>query len=291
MFKSLAIISALSATVWAQASTSVIPSGISTPCATFLKTFNEDTSFSGCTSAIISATSTFTSGSTPSKAAVTSALDTLSSSKACNENKIRTTLTEFYSACSTELTSNLNKDVSIIYEVLYTLVPFKNALCTKDNDDGSYCALKSGFGNPAADAQKYLAVQNEGSGQATRLNTTTFGNEHILFLNLKEDLPSPSLCVSCTRNVITTYIQWESTINYAPGLSSSQLLTGQSQLYKGVQSTCGQTFLSGAVQAAGGLSGGILGGHDNGAISSSAILEGAITAVLGSVVTALFTLL
>jgi hypothetical protein len=140
--------------------------------------------------------------------------------------------------------------------------------------------------------QKYLVVQDGGSGQtASRPNTTTFANERLLFLNLREDMPSETLCTSCTRNVLTSYITWESNINYAPGLSSSQLLTGQSKLYAGVQNTCGRNFLSGAVQAAGGLSGNsIFGGH-NGAMGSGAILEGAITAILGSVVTALFALL
>ena len=53
---------------------------------------------------------------------------------------------------------------------------------------------------------------------------------------------------------------FESAIPYAPGLGHGPLMSGQTQLYLAVQNTCGATFLSGAVQAAGGLSGGIMKG-------------------------------
>jgi hypothetical protein len=52
---------------------------------------------------------------------------------------------------------------------------------------------------------------------------------------------------------MTAYINWESDSPYAPGLSQSTLLSTQNTLYGAVTSICGSSFLSGVVQAAGGL--------------------------------------
>jgi hypothetical protein len=46
-------------------------------------------------------------------------------------------LADFYTACSTEL-GNGNQPVIDIYDVLYLIVPLKNAVCSKNN--GAYCA-------------------------------------------------------------------------------------------------------------------------------------------------------
>ena len=51
------------------------------------------------------------------------------------------------------------------------------------------------------------------------------------------------------------YINFESSSPYVVGINSSQLLNQQSALLSSVQSKCNATFLSGAVAAAGGLSG------------------------------------
>jgi hypothetical protein len=53
-----------------------------------------------------------------------------------------------------------------------------------------------------------------------------------------------------------SYINFESDLQYASGIGSSQLLKNQPALVSGVQDKCGNNFLSGAVQAAGGLGSG-----------------------------------
>lgn len=50
---------------------------------------------------------------------------------------------------------------------------------------------------------------------------------------------------------------FESNVAYAPGLSSSQILDTQPPLYDAVKNKCPASFLSGAVQAAGGLGNGL----------------------------------
>jgi len=54
---------------------------------------------------------------------------------------------------------------------------------------------------------------------------------------------------------MTAYINFESDIPFAYPLNDSVLLSGQLSLYNAVQSKCSANFLSGAVTAAGGLSG------------------------------------
>lgn len=102
-------------------------------------------------------------------------------------------------------------------------------------------------------ASPISALSRRSSSPALTPNMTTFGSSNIAFLLISPDLPSSTLCTPCTRNVLTSYINFESSVPYAPGLPSSQLFPGQSDLYNAVQRTCGASFLSGAVQAAGGL--------------------------------------
>lgn len=49
------------------------------------------------------------------------------------------------------------------------------------------------------------------------------------------------------------YTKQLSDVPYAPGLPNSQLLANEPALYSAINSVCGAAFLSGQVQAAGGL--------------------------------------
>ncbi|KII90083.1 hypothetical protein PLICRDRAFT_138521 [Plicaturopsis crispa FD-325 SS-3] len=277
--------SSSSATATATASP-LIPSGISSGCTTFLKSLNSDTSLSGCTAPLIAATSSYSPGNATTNAtaaAIKSSLGGLcSATSSCDQSTLRTKLANFYSACSAELTSSPNQDVLAMYDVIYAITPLSQAVCAKD-DSGNYCATQiasttsssaasgpSGVSNDLAvggstgpdlsAVQKYLVVSPGSSkkrastaAQALMPNTTTFAASNLLFMFLQPSLDSAALCTSCTRSILTSYINWESSAPYAPGLSNSPMLKGQSDLYKGIQSTCGTNFLSGAVQAAGGL--------------------------------------
>lgn len=296
--KSFAILSVLVASVCAASSSGtptatgnpLIPTGISSGCTAYLGQLDQDKDLLACSSAITKATAAYGAGANSTSTDVTSALGTLCGSvnSACAEPTLRSKLTSFYSACGPELTNTPNKDVIRTYDTLYALYPLTQAVCSK-GDSGKYCASElgsSGSNNVelatsnAGDAltdlkaiSKDLFIPVSGTlskrasspsvQQAFYPNTTTFAQNNVLFLLLKPTLSSTQLCQTCTRNVLTSYIDFESAIPYAPGLASSPLMNGQSALYSAIQNTCGPSFLSGTVAAAGGISNGVI--HDSGA--------------------------
>jgi len=180
---------------------------------------------------------------------------------------MRSWLTRFYEKCSAELTSSPNNNVKTIYDILYALGPFKTALCSKD-DSGSYCVTKipatPGSQNNIVNPNPPPAIVPRADQTAVMPNIAKYQETNLPFLFLqpqndddgKPSLESDDLCNACTRNIITAYINAESDVPYGPGLSKSILLGKQDELYKAIVNTCGGNFLSGAVQAAGGLSGG-----------------------------------
>lgn len=270
---------------------------------------DNDASFIACTSPFTSALQQFAPGSDPSSfslSTITSALGSLCGSdafSACPQNNMTSHLGSFYAACSTELTSQPNQSVQTIYDVLFTLFPLRLAICAKD-DSGNYCATELSNSSSAGSAaiadpekslqqtllSKYLYSSSDDGTVVTRdvsnstavlrPNTTTYQDTNLVFLFLQPSMPSATLCTTCTRNIITPFITFESNCPYAPGLSNSLLLAGQVPLYNNITSKCGQSFLSGAVQAAGGLSGGLTGS----AAAPLAIgqeLSAAVGAILG----------
>jgi len=249
MFKYLAIISILAPVILAQNTTTespLIPSGISDKCKTFLTALNTDSSLTACTSSLISLTSAYGPGSTTthSQASVQGSLSSFcsaSATAACPESLIRGKLTEFYPACSVELVEQPNDGVLSIYDVLYAITPLKTAVCAKD-DSGKYCALRS---------QGSANVKRQ--ADAITPNIQAYHDSNLLFLFLKAELENNVLCTACTRNILSSYIQFESNIPYVPGIANSDLLSGQAPLYTAVQSKCGENFLSGSVAAAGSL--------------------------------------
>jgi hypothetical protein len=270
----------LVATAYAQTQNPLIPQGISTSCSTYMSTLDSDTQMQSCTKAFTNAVASFGPGSSSnsvSVSAVNSALNTLSSSlSACSPSDIRSQLTNFYSACSNELTSSPNSGVIQAYDVLYVLYPFSQAVCTKD-DSGNYCVLEVGSStntsktllsssstdsSPAADLWSTLSSGNtrRGEDQVVTPNFQQFKSLNLVFLGLLPSTSADQLCKTCTRNVLNQYIAWMSSISYAPGVPNSPLMSGETDLYNAVQQKCGAPFLSGSVQAAGGISGGILNG-------------------------------
>jgi len=255
MITSIAVISLLTSAVWAQSP--FIPSGISAPCTTFLDKLNDDSSMAACISPLLSATAAFdptVSHRPATVASVSSALDTFCSSStdaACPNTLIREKLADFYAACNAELTDQLDKTVLLDYDILYAIMPLKDAVCSKD-DSGKYCATETTAPSSASGPSNNKRAP--GDPQVAFIpNITTIGSTNLLFLYLTGDLPSAQLCTTCTKNVLSAYIAWESDVPYAPGLSNSLLLSGQISLYQGVTNTCGKSFLGGAVQAAGGI--------------------------------------
>lgn len=264
MLKSFAVVVALTSVALAQSNSSstLIPEGISSKCSDFLTQLNNDAQLSTCSGALTTALSAFAPGSTatPSASAITSALgnvcsDSLTSS--CPKNLIQSKLADFYTACTAELTSSPNAQVASLYEVLYTITPLKNAVCSKD-DSANFCLLSANLpsGANAESLQKSLYTQ---SNQVIVPDTNSFSSNNIPFLFLSADLPSETLCTTCTRNILMAYIDFEGEISHARGLANSQLLNKQTDLYTAVTSKCGATFMDSEVKAAGGIKSGPLG--------------------------------
>ncbi|KAH0834091.1 hypothetical protein J3R83DRAFT_11376 [Lanmaoa asiatica] len=286
-FRSFAVVSVLLSAVLAQSSNPFIPSGISTNCVNYLTSLNNNIDFIACTTPFTTALQQYAPGSTPTSSAISNALNTLCASSAfsaCSQNTVTAQLSAFYAACSGELTSIPNQEVKSTYDVLYSLVPLGLAICSKD-DSGKYCATalsnSSSTGSVAlVDSEKSqkqtllsqylyttpgsnsLPTRRDASNTTSALvpNTTTYQDTNLLFLFLEPSMPSSELCTTCTRNIMTPYITFESNCPYAPGMSNSLLFAGQLSLYNNITSKCGSSFLSGAVQAAGGLSSGLLSG-------------------------------
>jgi hypothetical protein len=287
-----------------------IPDGISSSCTTFLTNLNNDAGLAGCIAPLVAATSkygpTASHKTTPTVAGVSSDLDNLcapSTTTACPQPLIRSNLGDFLAACNPELTSDPNDDVIRTYDVLYALIPLQEAVCSKD-DNGTYCATETtppgsdGSANVAprgltpAEISEYLAspatgLSKRAAGDQVAFvpNASTIANTNLLFLFLNGDMSSDKLCTTCTKNVLTAYINFESAIPYGPGLSQSVLLGGQIQLWSDVSQTCGTNFLGGAVEAAGGLGtnspfGSASGGaRSAGYVGASAVVAAGLSAV------------
>ncbi|KAF5366739.1 hypothetical protein D9758_006568 [Tetrapyrgos nigripes] len=281
MLHKIAVIAAVSGAAWAQSS--LIPDGISDGCRTFLTQLNSNSDLLSCTQNLVKATANYGPGgnaTSTSASAMGSALTNIcSSSTSCDESKVRSALSSFGSSCTAELTSNKNDVVLRTYDVLYALIPMRNAVCSKD-DSGKWCVIQIGsssspttasvaLANNAVDTshkvdaaaiQEFLWTKDASAlskrDDAIYPNSTTFANNNVPFLTIQKDASYAQLCTTCTRNVLTSYINFESTLPYQPGLASSPLLNEQTDLYNGIKSTCGPSFLQGAVAAAGSLSDG-----------------------------------
>lgn len=265
-----------------------------------MNNLDSDPQILSCTKAFTSAVANFGAGSdsgTVTASTITSALNTLSSSlSACSESVIRSKLTDFYSACPNELSSSPNPDVIRAYDVLYVLYPFSQAVCTKD-DSGNYCVLEvgstsnstknllsSGSTDPSPSSGLWSPYSpgktRRDEGQVIIPNLSQFRSLNLVFLGLQPSLTAAQLCLPCTRNVLNQYIQFMSSISYAPGTPNSPLMGGETDLYNAVQQKCGAPFLSGSVQAAGGISGGVLSGGAAGLLVNARTVAGAILAIV-----------
>jgi hypothetical protein len=291
-------------------SNSLIPSGISQGCSTFLQNFDADTATFSCLTSLLPALSAYGPGGStppPNATAIAASLDSFCALPSCPDTVFRSNLAAFQSACSNELmTSGSNQNVIQIYDALYTLIPLQDVVCLKD-ENGKYCVLESTTaaapGNTTSDIvdrsdHETTNIQRRdnstsNSTQAYSPNEETWTMNNIAFLLLQPSESTQVLCSSCTRQILGTYITFESDAPYAPGLAQSTLLSNQPALYNAVESQCGSAFLGGAVQAAGGLSnGGPLGGSSSSsALSISGGLLSTVVVISASVVVGSFAML
>jgi hypothetical protein len=150
------------------------------------------------------------------------------------------------------------------------------AICSQD-DSGASCVTET---TGPVSATKRELVERKAAAEAQvpvlAVNTSTYRAENLAFLYLSPSTPKSSLCVTCTRKILSSYISFETSIPYAASLANSPILGGQQDLYNAVSSQCGADFVTGSVQAVGSLSGG-LGGSTSAALAGREV-NGALAA-------------
>ena len=142
----------------------------------------------------------------------------------------------------------------------------QKSICSKD-DSGDFCVKGPVAATRDFDEDESLSISKilallyikTDNGALTRRdeaivpNFAAIAQDNSLFLYFTPS--QANLCDKCLRDLLVTYIQFQSNIPFAYGTSNSLLLKALSALYSAVQSQCPANFLNGAVQAAGGLSG------------------------------------
>lgn len=272
------------ATSSASASTStLIPTGISSGCSEFLNSLNSDSTLQACTAPLLSATQYYANATTAAKGNKASSSDVTDSATAlknslgklcanatgCQPSTIRSQLSKFWNACGAELKSK-NEQVVALYDVLYLINPFHDAVCTTD-DNQNYCILSIANSTAAKQASSttskrslltedpllmpQLFERQDGSDDVSQTAQTiesgTDSQSNIAYLFLQPNSEKNLLCSSCSKNIMAAYITFETSIPYAIGLSNSDQLKGQSALYKAMLSTCGKGFTTDINEKAG----------------------------------------
>ncbi|WVN87984.1 uncharacterized protein L203_103181 [Cryptococcus depauperatus CBS 7841] len=75
-------------------------------------------------------------------------------------------------------------------------------------------------------------------------NATTYKTTNLPFLFLQSSMHSKALCTPCTKEVMVSYIKWETQVPYALGLKQSPILGGQSELWSAINNTCGASYIN-----------------------------------------------
>ncbi|CAO1630495.1 unnamed protein product [Sympodiomycopsis kandeliae] len=272
---SLASVLLVSSSAYAQSLTasapSSIPTGISTGCNSFLTTLNGDSSIKTCTAPLLSATQFYTNATKgdpdSSKDALQETLTQLcAADTGCDSSIIRQYLSQFWGQCMSEIKAK-NKDVQDVYDVLYLINPFREAICSKD-DDGNYClttvsttatsskrkrdALAAlGPQYPSALEARQATTGQDATDSADTIDSGSFSGSNIAFLFLQPTAKKDQLCSTCAQNILASYIRFETSIPYAIGLSNSDILKGQSDLYKAGKKQCGDSWAKKVNQVAG----------------------------------------
>jgi len=170
-----------------QANTTLIPSGISSQCSTFLDQLNSDAELASCVQPLINATASFspTSGANLTGSDINYTLASIcKSTSGCSDATIRTWLSSFYSSCQPELTSadSYNAEVRKLYDILYVVNPLQGAVCAIDSANQEYCvneiiaAEKAGNSSSSSSAVSGSASASASASASGIANNTLIQN-------------------------------------------------------------------------------------------------------------------
>ncbi|SNX83260.1 uncharacterized protein MEPE_01967 [Melanopsichium pennsylvanicum] len=250
--------------------TTAIPSDVSATCSTFLSTLNSDAELDACTKPLLAATKYYSSNSTNSTTQLDSTLaDLCSSNTGCDADIIRQRLDQFWQNCQTDLQNKITA-VQTMYDNLYMITPLVNSICSKDTNN-DYClktiakeaASSSNTSTTTTNARRSLEEEGEEEeaeetiselykrqstdnldGLANETETTGTSNTNAAFLFISSSSPKSVLCSTCTQLILASYIKFETSIPYAIGLRTSDILAPQSDIYKAAKTHCGLNFVA-----------------------------------------------
>ncbi|KAJ1310471.1 hypothetical protein OPQ81_007204 [Rhizoctonia solani] len=173
---------------------------------------------------------------------------------------MRTKLTEFKDACSDELAAS-NEMIVKQYDIWYSLIPFKSAICVTDTNAQDYCLLKASSSSSSTSktrrsdvsyAARHLTNTVHKRAQTVLMpNVDTYRNSHLMYLFTSPDMDAAQLCTPCTQKIVAKYIGFEYATPYALGLNKSPLLGGQAPLWAAMQEKCSSDFTETITKTAG----------------------------------------
>jgi hypothetical protein len=215
-----------------------IPTGISSTCTSFLQAFDSNADIKAAVGPINEALSAFSADkySSATQQQLESALSATCGAS-FSESAFKQQLQDFATDCADDLTGpNANRDVQEVYDRVYSLPALRRAICAKD-DKGGWCAANLPSGSSSD-------INMGNSADPDAAVSTMFDGTDLAFLFVDSDASKDTLCVPCTRSIILAYTSWEAANPYALGLSKSRILGGQPDLWNGIKTTCGNSFLT-----------------------------------------------
>lgn len=237
-------LAALALAVTAVSADSLIPSGISSTCSTYLNKLNSDTTVQSCLKSLVDASSAFSPAST-STGEVKTTIKSMCDKSACTSS-FRAELNAFSTACKTDFAKSA--DVLNLYDLLYVATPLAESICEVDSATQDYCVQRI-----AQESQsKVSAGTNTASiGNSTNLATvytpvaSTYKDTNLPFLFLNPSMDNKTFCGSCASAIMINYISFENAnpYGYAP-LNKSPILGGQSALYTAMTQKCPAAFIA-----------------------------------------------
>jgi len=254
-----------------------IPSGISQTCTDYLKAFNTDAKIQSCITPLLTATARFlpSANMQSNKDDIKWAMDQMCDPKAaCKQSDIQTAVTSFYAACQGELVSGSQPSVGTTFELLYAIIPMRNAVCSKSTD-GSYClskAKKAGGHAKRADDQ----------AQMSQINPEVWNQNNVQYLFMDVNQSVEQLCTACTKQILVAYVSYENAQTFPLGISNSKILGGQKQLWQAITAKCPADFTNGILSSANAAPVNIAAASTGGA--SSTVLS--TTGLLGAIMAA-----
>ncbi|WFD18655.1 hypothetical protein MCAP1_000862 [Malassezia caprae] len=246
----------------------LIPTNISSSCYTLLTQLNEDHVFDQCTQPLINATNAFaTSSQGKEPVSMANALQGLCvANDGCDRPLVRQFIAQFWDQCTDELEARQDQIVQL-YEYLYIFIPFRDAICSK-NEQGDYCladlapsmANDAGSdmvqvyrrGVPDIDAndvesdaywERVMPSIPRASKLAAKVPSLPQLQPQQVFFFLSGSSSKETLCTECARHVLASYIHFELSAPYALGIDSSQVLQSQQAIFEQAKRVCDDHFV------------------------------------------------